>query len=415
MAKLIDLPIEQLYDRAVTPKMIEAIQLKDSFEDILPRYCSKICSIPEEEKDPASVDLDLEENLDILVVSTCPPAGDKFRTGLEIAKQHKDVFTYLFTSLRVPPTKWDYTFLSKCPLKAGKRRVPAARRCVPYLRAQIRRSTPKVIVATSADVRAALGVVSSGRSRGAIHFYRDGDRDIPVVSTVHPALLSMIRQNSSGDMWGSEYYSIIRGDLEKARCITRTGPGLVAAGPTEAVREAIARGDIFITRSLDEVARECGKILASIKLVSWDIESTGTDPWAPDAKVLCMQFGYRENSTVKAVVIPLWHRENRMYSPDEAWGFVRSILEAPDIIKVGHHMKFDLLYTSVVTGVRPVAAELDTMLLLHAINSGVQGNYSLKTAVWDYLWDTGFGGYENDLGEEDDVEETEGASDDQAG
>ena len=39
----------------------------------------------------------------------------------------------------------------------------------------------------------------------------------------------------------------------------------------------------------------------------------------------------------------------------------------------------------------------DTMLLLHAINSGISGNYSLKTSVWDFLLGSGLGGYEDHL------------------
>lgn len=412
MAKLTDLPLDELYARKQTPKVIEAIQLKDSFEEINPRYCQVVCTIPPGEKDPESVDLDVGDegdDLDILVVSSCPPADDKYRAGREIARQHREVLSYILTSIKVKPGRWDHAFLSKCPLGSGKRSATASRKCVPYLLAQIRRSNPKVIVATSAEVRAALKVKSTGKNRGAIHFASIGGREIPVVSTIHPALLSMIRQNSSGDMWGSEYYSILKWDLTKARDISQGKLGNLRLGAEAATRKAIEDGDLIITRSLDEVATECGKILASVKLVSWDIEATGLDPWHPNARVLCMQFGYRENDRVKAVVVPLWHRANLVYDANEAWMHVRKILESPDIVKVGHNMKFDLLYTSVVTGVRPAAAELDTMLLLHALNSGIQGNYGLKTAVWDYLWDTGLGGYEDELGEgeDEDNEDTE--------
>lgn len=407
MAKLSDLSLEELYSRKATYKVVEAIRDKDTFSSINQRYCNLVCTIPEHEKDPSSVDLDIGSGLDILVISTCPPAEDKYRSGEAIHRQHVDVLTFMFKELGVSPVKWDHAFLSKCPRrgqKAKKRGVTAAKRCMPYLTHQIRVSKPRVIVATSGEVRAALGVKVTGKGRGMISFYEDHGVSIPVVSTIHPSVLSMIRQNSSGDMWGSEYYSILLRDLSKAKSIAEDGLASLPLGHKAVAMAAREEGKMIITRTLDEVRSECDKILSSVKLVSWDIESTGLDPWAPDARVLCMQFGYREGDVVKAVVIPLWHRGNTHYDPNQAWPFVRAILES-DIVKVGHNMKFDLLYTAVTTGVRVVRAELDTMLLLHAMNSGVQGNYSLKTAVWDYLWDTGFGGYEDDLGDDEGEEE----------
>jgi hypothetical protein len=37
----------------------------------------------------------------------------------------------------------------------------------------------------------------------------------------------------------------------------------------------------------------------------------------------------------------------------------------------------------------------DTLLVLHSLDSGAQGTYSLKTAVWDIVPWTGLGGYED--------------------
>jgi hypothetical protein len=34
------------------------------------------------------------------------------------------------------------------------------------------------------------------------------------------------------------------------------------------------------------------------------------------------------------------------------------------------------------------------MLMLHAMDSGIQGCYSLKTAIWDWAPEMGLGGYE---------------------
>jgi hypothetical protein len=37
------------------------------------------------------------------------------------------------------------------------------------------------------------------------------------------------------------------------------------------------------------------------------------------------------------------------------------------------------------------------MLILHNINSGLNKNYGLKRAVWDWIPHTGLGGYEDKL------------------
>ena len=53
---------------------------------------------------------------------------------------------------------------------------------------------------------------------------------------------------------------------------------------------------------------------------------------AEDAKLLCVQFGYRdiESGIIVAKVIPLWHRTNNMYNPDEAWKLITPFyLELP--------------------------------------------------------------------------------------
>jgi hypothetical protein len=60
-----------------------------------------------------------------------------------------------------------------------------------------------------------------------------------------------------------------------------------------------------------------------------------------------------------------------------------------------HNGKFDVLYIASTTGVRVRNLVLDTMLLLHDIDSGIQGCYSLKTAAWDWLPDLEFAGWDD--------------------
>jgi DNA polymerase I-like protein with 3'-5' exonuclease and polymerase domains len=91
----------------------------------------------------------------------------------------------------------------------------------------------------------------------------------------------------------------------------------------------------------------------------------------------------------------MWHRANTFYNPDEAWVYVEEILSDENIGKIGHNMKFDVLFTFCTTNCRIKNILFDTMLLLHAKDSGTQGIMGLKQAVWDYLPETELGGYED--------------------
>lgn len=84
--------------------------------------------------------------------------------------------------------------------------------------------------------------------------------------------------------------------------------------------------------------------------------------------------------------------------PDVIWDYVVDILMRPNP-KVGHNVKFDIVFTEVTTGIRPVNVCFDTLLCAHSINSGIQQNYSLKTVIWDWTPETGLGGYEDLLDE----------------
>lgn len=84
--------------------------------------------------------------------------------------------------------------------------------------------------------------------------------------------------------------------------------------------------------------------------------------------------------------------------PEVIWGYVVQILLRPNP-KVGHNVKFDIVFTQVTTGIRPVNIAFDTLLCAHSLNSGIQGNYSLKTVIWDWIPETSLGGYEDLLDE----------------
>jgi hypothetical protein len=262
-------------------------------------------------------------------------------------------------------------------------------KCKPYLWEEIKRCKPKVIISLATAVTKALGYKkhSNTGNRGE---YIDN-----VVITIHPRALVMIRQNASGQFWGQELYGVILRDFKKAAAMAR---GELKPPPLEEAIEFYKRERIRIARSIEDVKEFMSIIdgLPSNSIVSVDTETSGLNGLDPQAKLLCIQLGYRDpvDKLVKALVIPLWHRENTAYSGDDAWELVKSFLEGPRS-KTFHNAKFDILYIWFTTGVRVKNLAFDTLLVLHSLDSGAQNCFSLKTAVWDIVPWTGLGGYES--------------------
>lgn len=406
--KIADMPIDELYARPkITPAVVSAIMMKEDFSSVKERYCKYICNVPCQIKEPFRVCLNNSET-DILIIQDHMPYDEKFKNSEQLYSLHlRQVASMMFG--KSDGVSWRFANMMKCRPKViiergrvKKLTYTQKSKCSPYLLEEIRQAKPKVIVSTSSDVTKVLGIKKSNyKNRGEIHytsFEVDGER-IPVVLTLHPHVLNMIRQNASGAMYGPDFYGLIRMDFDKALRILN---GEFIPVPEEHLRDhvmAVAEVQVEVCRDLESVRHwmDFLKSLPPRTLISWDIESTSLDAWSDDARVLTMQFGYRDTGTglITAIVIPLWHRDNHYYDPNDAWPLVADILTDPNIKKTGHNVKFDIVFTEVVTGIRIDGIEFDTMLLIHSWNSGIQGNYSLKTAVWDWLPESGLGGYEN--------------------
>jgi hypothetical protein len=202
-------------------------------------------------------------------------------------------------------------------------------------------------------------------------------------------------------MWGPDYLKVIQNDFSKALKLAR---GELTWGE-DSVKNATAKlketGAIRIARSLEEVEGFMKEItdLPESQIVSFDTETTSLDVMDPSLRILTIQFGWKKpGGQIIAVVIPLWHRDNTAYEPEEAWKLIVPYLLS-NRPKVGHNAKYDILAIYWAKGIRVVNVAFDTLLLIHSIYSGAQGTYSLKTATWDYLPESGLGGYEDQLGD----------------
>lgn len=394
-----DLSLSDLYAKPkITTSVEAAILSKESFEEISPQYCEKVCQL--KCKNTSKVIL-WNKPVDILIVQDHPDIKGKYDyrdDQRELINQ--GIIKTLTEKAGFGSLTYRIVNLLKCPNDMSnfpKGKSPTQRvllKCKPYLLAEIERIKPKVIISLTTATTKALGLVrhSNTGNRGEIV----GN----VVITLHPKALTMIRQNASGAMWSYDYFEVIRRDFEKAARLARGELKLI---PLEDGVAAQAE-NIAVCSSIDDVKHvvEFFKTFKGRGVLSLDTETSGLDGMAPDAKLLTIQFGWKDGTNCdkygdpiyKSAVIPLWHRSNTSYNADEAWNLLKPILLDPDIKKVLHNAKFDILYMWHTKKVRLQGLLFDTMLLLHDLDSGAQGTFSLKTAIWDFAPEMSIGGYE---------------------
>jgi len=285
----------------------------------------------------------------------------------------------------------------KCrPSSSDKVTSTTLKRCSPYLKQQIWDIKPKIIVCLGKE--AAMGIGLKKPNRGFFQDYEIDGVTIPTLVTIHPRITTMIRQNSSGSFWGTDYLEILRRDFKKVKQVLY---GEVILRPLEQVIREFCEERLFLVTSVEDARRLRDEILSlpDRSVLAWDCETTSLDPWAPHAKTLMYQFTYKRpsDSKVISVVVPLWHRANTMYDPEEVFPFMREILLSSNTQKIGHNLAFDILFSKVVHGLHPTSVAFDTMLLLHSLNSGIQGFYDLKVSTSDLLFRLQLGGYEDKL------------------
>ncbi len=431
MAKLSDLSLDELYDRPkITTAVKTAIMLKEDFSKVAPRWCDKVCSLGCKNP-PTDTGILNTSKVDILFIQSHDALDDtKFgKSGERIEHSHRSILNYIVKKAQdeegVPFLNFGISNVTKCKITGAsvkKGKPPSAThllKCSPYLLEEIKLRKPKVIVSLTTESSKALGSkLSNSRNCGEFEYVTVDGVQIPMVVTLHPKALIMLRQNSSGAFWGPDFYTIIKNDVRKA---LRIFEGKLKVPNLDASLEE-AKKKIIVCRSINQVkfwAEKLKEIGRDGSVLSFDIETTGLDAYAEDAKILTVQFGWRRevDGVIVSIVIPLWHRENTGYSADEAWTHLVEILTDENIRKIGHNVKFDIIYVMRTKGVRLKGLLFDTMLMLHSIDSGQQGMYGLKRNVWNHLPESGLGGYEDKLPklakkkksgeEEEDSEESE--------
>lgn len=399
MSKIANMDLEDLYDLIeekgkATPAVMKALWEKEDFSTYDNDYWSSVCTTPN--KHPSQIPMETDE-VDVLIIQAHMPFDDKRRTSGYLNHLFKRQMLAL-----LPGVSCDLTSIMKVPPRpyrasngkmSNKYTSTHIKPYLPYLLHEISVRKPKVIISLDTETTKLLGLKKSNGgnkgNRGEVHI--SPLLDIPVVITLHMRYTNMIRQQASGGMWGDDYYSVIERDFQKA---IRLLDGMELKPLEQAVMEVSER--VHVCRSLEDV-REWTDVLLNAEpnqFTSWDLETTSLDPWAEDARILTSQVGIRIDGEIVNIVIPLWHKDNIWYDADEAFEIHKQYL-LRDSAKVGHNITFDITYLAVTTGVRLQGTIIDTLLALHSMDSGISGCYSLKTAVWDHLLETGLGGYED--------------------
>lgn len=397
-----DLPLSDLYAKPKITSAVEAAILsKENFETLSKEYCSKVCQLSC--KDNSKVML-WSKPVDILIIQDHPEIRGKYDYKDDQRELvNRGIMKTLADKAGFGNLSYRIINLLKCPNHKDnfpKGKSPSQRillKCRPYLLAEIQRMKPKVIISLTTTTTKALGLLkhSNTGNRGEIVQSPLGQ----IVITLHPKALTMIRQNASGAMWSYDYFEVIRRDFEKAARLAR---GELVMKTLEEGVEA-QKEHVAVCSSIEDVKRitEFIKTFRGRGVVSLDTETTSLDPLSADARLLTIQFGWKTQfcdkqgePIYKACVIPLWHRCNTFYSADEAWELLIPILLDEEIKKVLHNAKFDINFIWHTKKLRLKGLLFDTMLLLHDLDSGAQGTFSLKTAIWDFAPELGIGGYE---------------------
>lgn len=242
-------------------------------------------------------------------------------------------------------------------------------KCRPFLRAEIIRTKPKIIVPLGATaLESCLGETKIMKLRGR-KFVRDGIIYFP---TLHPArVLRNLREEQEGTNQQSEK-DIFIDDLLKI-----FDPSILE----------VKKANVKVV-----TAKQAFEYLKDFNAFAMDIEASSLDPYADNAKVVCISFSAEDDEAI-VVWIPETDgspAQNGLRSDCLYWLQRIFRLKAQVIIQNG---KYDATYLKVVLGIQVDNWEWDTMLMSYALDE--RAEHGLKAMTSRHL--PGYAGYEEEL------------------
>jgi len=269
------------------------------------------------------------------------------------------------------------TYAIKCPTLGDKKITQKnMTACKSYLQAEINIVKPKIIVPLgNAALKLVLGKVGISKFRGKAFTLDDGTIVFPMI---HPNTISKNPSNRP----------FIQGDLDNLKEIYTDGmPKMsnVDYKVVDNVQDALSE--------LDRFEKECRSGDPNLEWLSFDIEATGNNPYASNAKTICISLSNKERT---GTIIPLWHRESPISHDDtlKIIARLKQLLETTDIKKVAQNGLFDIMYMEITLDIHTKNFLFDTMEGHYLCISEKQGTQGLKEMAWQF---TDMGGYDNEL------------------
>lgn len=132
--------------------------------------------------------------------------------------------------------------------------------------------------------------------------------------------------------------------------------------------------------------------LKSSEFVTFDLETTGLNPFTDDSKIVCISLSDKSHY---GRTFPLHHRESPL-NQEELDILVKALKELleNDAVKVAHNGKFDIKWLKQVLDIDVKNFSFDTMLAHYLAICEDMGTHGLKGLAWEY---TDVGGYDNKL------------------
>jgi len=260
-----------------------------------------------------------------LVVVDAPIKGDEVR-GRFATGSTGDVLRQALRDAGISETDVVVTGATRCtmdkaPLKAH---IDA---CRPFLMQDIAAVKPEVIITMGqGSLASVLKLKGVKAQRGSI--WDDNAIGVPVVPTYS---LGVVYRNYKD-------LEFIASDLRKAKDAANG----VVTEPDHTI--------VGITRTVDEV-REVRDYLLAANEFSFDIESTGLNPLADNAQVLCFSFSAKAGYGYTVPLVGYMGRD--FWSPADyevVFGYLCEILSSP-VPKIASNGKFDVRYIETTLGI----------------------------------------------------------------
>lgn len=144
--------------------------------------------------------------------------------------------------------------------------------------------------------------------------------------------------------------------------------------------------------TVEEVEAELSRMRSS-EWLCFDIETTGLNPFRETSKIGCISFTDR---THYGVTVPIEHPDFEWKSDEleRVLKAVRELLEDSNVKKMGHNVKFDMLWELVIHGIDVKNVAFDPQVAHYLAFNQDKGTHGLKALAWEF---TDMGGYDNPL------------------